>query len=103
MEEINIGDFFRYLKRYILAFVVLIALSVGGVMFYDTSIKKPIYQAQTTVVIANLDGMEGSATSLNDVNASQKLAATYSEIAKSELVLKKVIENFRRRHHRIRL
>ena len=93
MEEINIGDFFRYLKRYILAFIVVIAFSVGGVLFYDTSIKKPIYQAQTTVVIANSDSWDGSAATLNDVNASQKLASTYSEIAKSELVLNKVIEN----------
>lgn len=92
MEEINIGEFFKYLKRYIVAFVVVIALAVGGVLFYDTSIKKPIYQAQTTVVIANIDGLDGSATSINDVNASQKLAATYSEIAKSELVLNKVID-----------
>ena len=98
MEEINIGDFFRYLKRYILAFIVVIAFSVGGVLFYDTSIKKPIYQAQTTVVIAKSDSWDGSAATLNDVNASQKLASTYSEIAKSELVLNKVIENLRLRY-----
>ena len=93
MEEINIGEFFKYLKSYIVAFVVVVVLAVGGVFFYDNSIKKPIYQAQTTVVIANNEGIDGSATSLNDVNASQKLAVTYSEIAKSELVLKKVIDN----------
>ena len=93
MEEINIGDFFRYLKHYVLALIVVVILAVGGVIVYDTSIKKPIYQAQTTVVIANLDSADGSAATLNDVNASQKLASNYSEIAKSELVLNKVIEN----------
>ena len=93
MEEINIGDFFRYLKRYIFAFVVVVALAVGGVFVYDTSIKKPIYQAQTTVVIAKSDSWDSSAATLSDINASQKLAATYSEIAKSELVLNKVIDN----------
>ena len=93
MEEINIGDFFRYLKRYIFAFVVVVALAVGGVFVYDTSIKKPIYQAQTTVVIAKSDSWDSSAATLNDINASQKLAAIYSEIAKSELVLNKVIDN----------
>ena len=93
MEEINIGDFFRYLKRYIFAFVVVVALAVGGVFVYDTSIKKPIYQAQTTVVIAKSDSWDNSAAALNDINASQKLAAIYSEIAKSELVLNKVIDN----------
>ncbi len=95
MEEINIKDFFSYLKHYILAFVIALALAIGGVAVYDSMIKEPIYQAQTTVVIAkNEITMDGSsAATLNDINASQKLATTYSEIAKSELVLNQVIEN----------
>ena len=95
MEEINIKDFFSYLKHYILAFVIVIALAVGGVAVYDSMIKEPIYQSNTTVVIAKSDvTLEGSsAATLNDINASQKLATTYSEIAKSELVLNQVVEN----------
>lgn len=93
MEEINIKDFFRYLKHYILAFVIVTAVAVIGVYIYNTKFKTPIYQAQTTVVIAKSDTEENSAATLNDVNTSQKLASTYSEIAKSELVLNKVIEN----------
>lgn len=93
MEEINIKDFFVYLKKYIVVFVALVALAVIGVVIYDTSFKKPIYQANTTVVIAKSDGADGVAATLNDINASQKLATTYSEIAKSELVLNQVIEN----------
>lgn len=93
MDEINIRDFFSYLKHYILAFVVVTVLAVAGVLIYERSFKKPIYQAKTTVVIAKSDSMEGTAATLNDINASQKLATTYSEIAKSELVLNQVIEN----------
>lgn len=94
MEEINIKEFFSYLTRYIAAFIVVIALAVGGIAIYDLNFKKPIYQARTTVVIAKSDTAEGSVgTTLNDVNMSQKLATTYSEIAKSELVLNQVIEN----------
>lgn len=96
MDEINIKDFFIYLKHYILAFVILIVLAVGGTIIYETMFKQPIYQAQTTVVIAKSDTSDlenNSAASLNDINASQKLVTTYSEIAKSELVLNRVIEN----------
>lgn len=96
MDEIDIKDFFSYLKRYILAFVVAIVLAVAGVFIYDKMFKKPVYQARTTVVIAKSDvsSAEGaSAASLNDINASQKLVTTYAEIAKSELVLNQVIEN----------
>ena len=93
MEEINIKDYFKYLKHYILAFIIFITLAVGGVLTYDLMLKKPLYQAQTTIVIARSDVSEGSQVSLNDINASQKLATTYSEIAKSELVLNRVVED----------
>ena len=93
MEEINIKDFFSYLKHYIFAFIVMIILAVGGVVAYDFLIKKPVYQANTTIVIAKSDNTTNSASTLNDVNASQKLATTYGEIAKSELVLNQVIDN----------
>ena len=96
MDEINIKDFFSYLKHYILAFIIVIVVAVGGVIIYDTMFKQPIYQAQTTVVVAKSDVSDldnSSAATLNDINASQKLVTTYSEIAKSELVLNRVIEN----------
>ena len=93
MEEINIKDYFIYLKHYIVAFILMIALAVGGIVAYDIFLKKPIYQAQTTIVIAKSDDSSSSASTLNDVNASQKLATTYGEIAKSELVLNKVVSN----------
>ena len=93
MEEINIKEFFIYLRRYIFAFVLVIALAVSGVVFYDTQLKKPVYQAHTTIVIAKSDSNDSAATTLNDVNASQKLTTTYSEIAKSELVLNNVVKN----------
>ena len=93
MEEINIKDFFIYLKHYILAFILMIILCVSGIVIYDQGIKKPVYQAQTTIVIAKSDNTANAASTLNDVNASQKLATTYGEIAKSELVLNKVINN----------
>ncbi len=93
MEEINIKDYFNYLKKYIIAFVAVIIVAVTGVLIYDLGVKKPVYQAKTTVVIAKSDSANNSTATLNDINASQKLTSTYSEIAKSELVLNKVIEN----------
>lgn len=93
MEEINIKDFFSYLKHYIIAFILMIGLAVGGIVVYDTMFKKPVYQANTTIVIAKSENNNNAASTLNDVNASQKLTTTYSEIAKSELVLNRVVSN----------
>ena len=94
MEEINIKDFFTYLKHYISVFVIMIILAVGGILTYDLMFKKPVYQANTTIVIAkSSDSSSSAASTLNDVNVSQKLTSTYGEIAKSELVLNQVISN----------
>ena len=93
MEEINIKEYFVYLKKYIFAFILMIGLAVGGVLVYDFRFKKPIYQANTTIVIAKSDDSNNAAATLNDINASQKLTTTYGEIAKSELVLNRVISN----------
>lgn len=93
MEEINLKDFFSYLKRYIWAFILVVVLAVTGVAVYDLAIKDPVYQASTTIVIAKSDSTDNAAATLNDINASQKLTTTYSEIAKSELVLNQVVEN----------
>ena len=88
MEDINIKDFFRLLKSYIVVMIVFLIVAVSGVIVYDTILKKPVYQAQTTVVINN-----NKATTLNDLSVSQKLATEYSVIAKSELVINQVISN----------
>ena len=93
MEEINIKEFFTYLKHYISAFIVVIILAVGGIVVYDTMFKKPVYQANTTIVIASSESNSNAASTLSDVNVSQKLASTYGEVAKSELVLNQVISN----------
>ncbi len=91
MEQIDLKEFFSYLKKYIFGFILAIILAVGGVALYDFGLKTPVYQANTTIVIAKSDSTTSSASTLNDVNASQKLTTTYSEIAKSELVLSRVI------------
>ena len=54
MDEINIKEFFSYLKHYIVVYILVTIIAVGGVATYDTAFKKPVYQAKTTVVIAKL-------------------------------------------------
>lgn len=97
MEEINIKDYFKYLKHYIIGFILVTVLAVGGIAIFDIAVKKPVYTASTTVVIAKNDDSENSNTSaaLNDISASQKLTNTYSEVAKSELVLNQVVQNLK--------
>ena len=98
MEEIDFKDFFSHLKKYIFVLIFFLIIVVGGTIVYDTFFKKPIYQAQTTAVVAYSDDADTSADkaiTLNDINISQKLAAEYTVIAKSDLVLNQVVNNLR--------
>lgn len=93
MEEIDIKDFLRYLKKFIIPMIVVAILAVGATFFYDTNIKKPMYKTSTTVVLAQQTSENTSASTLNDININQKLVTTYSEIVKSKLVLQQVIDS----------
>lgn len=87
MNEINLKEFFGYLKKFIVFYVLAIVAALTGTYFYDTEVKTPLYQSTTKVVLVQPENSDNAASTLNGVSASQKLTATYSEIVKSELVL----------------
>ena len=93
MNEINLKEFFGYLKKYIIFYILLLGAALAGTYFYDTEVKTPLYQSTTKVVLVQPEDSENAASTLNGVSASQKLTATYSEIVKSELVLEQAFNN----------
>lgn len=92
MDEINLRDFFAYLKKYIALFIVAVILAVGGTYFYNKELKTPLYTASSSIVLYQADDSATSST-LNEINVGQKLVSTYSELIKSELILQQVIDN----------
>lgn len=94
MEEIDIKDFLGYLKKFIIPMIVVAFLATGGSILYNLVFKTPMYKTSTTIVLAQKADEKGSASvTLNDINLSQKLVSTYSEIVKSKLVLEQVIND----------
>ena len=92
MEEINIKDFFNYLKKYILIICGVVVIFVIGVFTYDKSIKKPLYTTYTTIILTKSNEAQTSKTiTQNDILLNQKLVETYTKIIKSKLVLDQVI------------
>ncbi len=92
MEEINIKDFFNYLKKYILIICGVVVIFVIGVFTYDKSIKKPLYTTYTTIILTKSNEAQTSTTiTQNDILLNQKLVETYTKIIKSKLVLDQVI------------
>ena len=92
MEEINIKDFFNYLKKYILIICGVVVIFVIGVFTYDKSIKKPLYTTYTTIILTKSNEAQTSTTiTQNDILLNQKLVEPYTKIIKSKLVLDQVI------------
>lgn len=92
MEEINIKDFFNYLKKYILIICGVVVIFVIGVFTYDKSIKKSLYTTYTTIILTKSnEAQTGTTITQNDILLNQKLVETYTKIIKSKLVLDQVI------------
>ncbi len=92
MEELDLKDFLSYLKKYLWVLIALPIVAALGILYYDTSIKIPLYNSSAQVALIQSDSTSAAAT-LNEINANQKLTSTYSVIAKSKVVLEQVISD----------
>ena len=91
MEEINIKDFWNYYRKYLLAIVIVVIVTILGIYIYDKSIKNPRYSTYTTIVLVKDSADISETIDQSDVVLNQKLVSTYREIIKSRLVLGQVI------------
>ena len=97
MEEMQYGemtleDIFKALKkRWLLIVSVTLMFLIGGSVFVLFFGPVPQYQSSTTVLV-DYRASETEALTQNDINLSQKLVQTYTEIIKSLTILNPVIE-----------
>ncbi len=73
--------------RIIISLIILAVLSTGLVSYY---LLKPVYEAKVSLLVRK-QNVGGGQIEVDDILASEKLVKTYAEIAKSRLVLDKVI------------
>ena len=94
MEEvIDLREYFSIIKKkwYIIAILCVICVAASSV--YSFFIAKPVYQAETTLIVKT-EKTEGTNTVTSDqIKTTQQLAVTYGEIIKSRKVLDDVIKN----------
>lgn len=88
--EIDLKEIFHMLqKRWVLITGITVsALIVSAIVSFF--LLTPIYEASTTMIVSYKQNQE-SVMTYNDLQTSQKLVATYTEIVKSELVSDAVI------------
>lgn len=88
-DEIDLADlFFMLIRRWKVIVLVTIPIVIAG--FFVASTRPSIYRADTTLMVSSgTTGLDNS-----DISLNQKLVVTYSEIAKSRDILKRVITKY---------
>lgn len=89
--EIDLREIFEMLKKrwLMITSITLVAAIVAGVISFF--VLKPQYEASTTMMVSYKQDQEALMNS-SDLQMSQKLVETYTQIVKSERIADKVIE-----------
>lgn len=90
--EISLAEIFAALWHR--GWVIIVCMVIGAGIGFGVSnyLIDPTYSSKVSMYVNNNTNRTDAALNINDINASQKLVATYIEILKSEKVLNKVIE-----------
>ena len=90
-DVIDLADIiFMIIRRWKVVVLLMIPVVILG--FFIASTRPSVYQADTTLIVSS--GMQSVGLDNNDVALNQKLVVTYSEIAKSRDILRRVISKY---------
>ena len=81
---------FMFIRRWKVIVLIMIPIVILG--FFYASTRPSVYRADTTLIVSS--GIQSVGLDNNDVMLNQKLVVTYSEIAKSRDVLRRVISKY---------
>ena len=92
-EVIDLREYFSIIKKkwYIMAILCVVCVAISSV--YSFFIAKPMYQAETTLIVKTEKNEGTNIVSSDQIKTTQQLALTYGEIIKSRKVLDEVIKN----------
>lgn len=90
-DSIDLVDLlFMIIRRWKVIVLVTIPIVMAG--FFYASTRPSVYRADTTLMVSS--GMQSTSIDRSDIDLSQKLVVTYSEIAKSRDILRRVITKY---------
>ncbi|MDP0506682.1 MAG: Wzz/FepE/Etk N-terminal domain-containing protein [Fusobacterium sp. JB019] len=90
-DEIDLVDLiFVMIRRWKLIVLTIIPVIIIGFFFALT--RPSVYQAETTLMVSS--GMASVGIDNSDISLNQKLVITYSEVAKSKSILRRVINKY---------
>lgn len=95
MEEIDLKDILSLFWKNKLQIILIILLFIAIGVFYTLYCIIPEYSSSTSLVLSssNSSKTQMNAITATDITVNSKLVSTYSELIKSNKVVRKVIEN----------
>lgn len=95
MEEINLGELFKFFISKLKYIILAVELCIIGGFIYVQFILTPMYHSSTTLILVSDTSQQSSAMIQSEVNLNKNLVTTYSEIVKSRAVLSEVIKELK--------
>lgn len=91
MEEIDLRELFNifWSKKFLIILIVVVFMLLG--VFYTKYMVKPDYKATSTVVLTK--ATDNETITQTEVTLNQRLVATYTELIRSNNVIRQVISN----------
>lgn len=91
--EIDLMKIWELIKKYWIRYVIVCGLCGVVAISFTVFLMKKLYTAQAKVIIVQEYDQTNQTITYNDVQLSQKLVDTYSQIIRSETILDLVVEN----------
>lgn len=95
MEEINLGELFKFFISKLKYIILAVELCIIGGFIYVQFLLTPMYHSSTTLILVSDTSQQSSAMIQSEVNLNKNLVTTYSEIVKSRAVLSEVIKELK--------
>lgn len=93
MEEIDLKELFNiFWSKKLFIIMVTLTFAVLG-LYYSTKIVIPDYKSTATLVLTKSNNTETSTITQSEVTLNQQLVATYTELIKTNNILRQVINN----------
>mgnify|MGYP005787361487 CR=1 FL=1 len=95
MEELDLKELFSMFWAKKLQIVLLIAIFIVIGFIYSFILLEPVYQSTTSILLARSNSEQGDSGTItsSEITLNQNLVSTYSELLKTDTVLKQVINN----------
>lgn len=93
MEELDLKELFNIFWERKLEIVVILLISIVIGAVYSYFIVKPKYTSYTTLLLTQINSENSESITQTDLSLNSKLVSTYSELIKSNAVLREVIDS----------